>query len=402
MAHIVDGALVAVPRSITSNLLAIGSRAVFDALWTIRDLVDETTPDRNRVTRGYNPPEAGWVIRAADGPTPADPDRPVHKLVDLNLIIPWVRAHLDIGVSSLLEHHHAGSSRATEILRTILTSRFERFRISEADEVVEAAIGTKALKTLKKRPRVKLTAEAILTQLDGCWSGETPTTFASWPYFSTGVSRETDEYHALRMIAVRGSGAQWGLIFQRLAGVPLHPQEPAEVQFFSYGSDCELGQDHGPPYRLVQVEDPSGAGIEGVVVKGRRGQLTLEDQMVESLDLRPGQSVEPHGAHHRANLILRAYNTHFPDAVWRSQDPKYFVSERVGFERGKVLFVAETFAHAGARPDQPGALRPSESPTFRSLAEAIATKKPAVFEPGVSNLDWRLHVTDSPDAGRLG
>jgi hypothetical protein len=398
LAHVVDGGLINVPRSILTNLLAVGSRDVFDVLWKVRDLVDSTTPDRKHVNRGYRAPGDGWCFRASDGPTWADPERPVHRLVDQNIIIPWVRANLGVGVHALLERHAAGSERATEILRTILTSRYDHTRIPEANAVVEAALGAKAAKALAKKPRVKLTAEAILAQLDGCYTGDTPTSFLSWPTFRMGLSREVDEYHALRMIAVRGKGAEWGILFQRLAGIPLHAHDPVEVQVYSYGSACDLGQDHGPPYRFALVEDPGSDGIEGVVVDGRRGRLVLDDAMVGVLDLRPGESVEPHGGHHRANLMLRAYNSHFSDAVWGGEDPKW-PAKQLRVDGGKVLLVADAFAHVGLAPDEPGAVRPSESPTFRSLAEALATKDPSRFFPGESNLDWRLHTTPTPDAG---
>lgn len=181
--------------------------------------------------------------------------------------------------------------------------------------------------------------------------------------------------------------------------MPFHPDEPAQWQRYTYGSECEPGQDHGPDYRAELEEDLGGEGIEGVVVKDWRGSVTLSDAMVEDLDLRPGQSVESHGGHHRANLILRAFLAADPERTWSPQDLKYLAQSVV--EKGKVLLVCDAFEHVGVGPGEPGAVRPSESPVFRSLAEAIVAKDPSLFQPGTSNLDWRLHAAPTPDAGPL-
>ena len=204
LAHIREGVLVNVPRGVLSGLAALGEREVFDALWRIRDVVSDTTPTASRVTRFCKCPSDGWTILASEKPTGGDGE-PHHEITQ-RVWGRWVRRNPELGAQLLLEKQSAGDKRAGTILRTLLTDKNPQIRVEEMDAHVLAAVGEKGMKALKKKPRIKLTTEAILDHLDACWSGKQPTAYLSWPYFEVGVSRERDEYHGLRMIVVRGMG----------------------------------------------------------------------------------------------------------------------------------------------------------------------------------------------------
>ena len=105
------------------------------------------------------------------------------------------------------------------------------------------------------------------------------------------------------------------------------------------------------------------------------GPLTLSTKMIQELDLRPGQSAEPHGGHHRRTLMLRAYISRNPDSIWKGAEPRH-LAKGLKVDNGKVLLVADAFAHVtGPRdPDAPWGGLPSRSEVYQSLARVIVKK----------------------------
>jgi hypothetical protein len=120
--------------------------------------------------------------------------------------------------------------------------------------------------------------------------------------------------------------------------------------------------------------------------------------MVQALDLRPGKvcNFDRTSDNPADLLLLRAYLATFPGSLFGSLADS--AATMMG-STADVLLVADAFEHvlclpgSGEEPDDRYAMRPSESPVFRSLAEAIAQQDPSLFQPGTSNLDWRTWAT---------
>jgi hypothetical protein len=103
----------------------------------------------------------------------------------------------------------------------------------------------------------------------------------------------------------------------------------------------------------------------------------------------------------RFAVLLRAYLAKFPQAFWGNAREAAALLQLDGdFE---VVVDCDAFEHvlgqlgedeapgpdaydAAWRIDQDG------SETYQSLARAICASDPSEFEPGTSNLDWRLHA----------
>lgn len=100
-------------------------------------------------------------------------------------------------------------------------------------------------------------------------------------------------------------------------------------------------------------------------------------------------------------LLVRAYLAAHPGSLSPA------LSDTVAALSGKledIFLVTDAFEHvlgpAGEGEPPPldrFAVLPSESPTYRSLARALAADDPSLFVPGPSNLDHRLWAT-TPDA----
>jgi hypothetical protein len=111
--------------------------------------------------------------------------------------------------------------------------------------------------------------------------------------------------------------------------------------------------------------------------------------------------------------MLRAYLSHYPGAFW--DDPRTAPAvllggpAYLGGDDFDVVVVSDAFEHVLGAPveeDETGEpeardappfdarwrVNPAESPTFQSLARAIVARDSALFVPGPSNLDWRLHA----------
>ena len=91
--------------------------------------------------------------------------------------------------------------------------------------------------------------------------------------------------------------------------------------------------------------------------------------------------------------MIRACLAVFPGSLWPSIESS---ARLLGIEDGEIIVVSDAFQH-GLGPQIPRdrgdlaplAALPGASFTYRSLAEAIAARDPARFNPGISNLDWR-------------
>jgi hypothetical protein len=192
------------------------------------------------------------------------------------------------------------------------------------------------------------------------------------------------------MVAVRSKTTDdWGVVFERLSG-SYDEFEPTRLQRYRYGSRIDSfgwSSDHDGKIQFKTERKPAasrgetlGLDIDGVTITGPKGALELDAKKLAKRNLKPGLGCEidgDAGYNHR----LRAYLDAYPDVFFG--DVKKLL-ELSGVPSPVVICDTTSFAHA------PG--KPSKSPTYRSLAKAIALRDPKLFVPGKSNLDFRLHA----------
>lgn len=236
-----------------------------------------------------------------------------------------------------------------------------------------------------------LTPKAILADLDD-WSER-----AGWPDLF-GERPET-AYHAMRLIAARApTGDGYGIVFERLEG---STEETLVIRPYVCGSELEAGPIYEAKPAGFYLDDdapPRAADdIEGVEVTGPRGPLRLSNAMIAARDLRPGMATGEDVHDPRFALLLHAYMAEWPDAFWT--EPNDAIDHLGLGDSADILLVSASFAHVlgaegGAAGDAHAQwnIAPSASPTYRSLAAAIAAREASRFAPGPSNLDWRKHA----------
>lgn len=240
---------------------------------------------------------------------------------------------------------------------------------------------------------MSLEAESILATLDAQWA-------VSWPDFRM-IS--TLEYHAMRLVVVRDD-SDWAVVFDQVVGSLIDPYEAAGAGVRSqiYGPSIPSYDINVPVKRPLALEaDPhedDDLQLDGVRLQGPAGELTFRPELVGALDLRPGKvcNLDRNSEAPADVLLIRAYLATYPGSLFGE------LADSTATVRGSaedVLLVATSFEHVLSRPTAEGepdgrfVKRPSESETFRSLADAIASRDPRAFKPGQSNLDWRLWAT---------
>lgn len=221
-----------------------------------------------------------------------------------------------------------------------------------------------------------------------------------WPDFWGIV---LTEYHALRLLAVRSrTGDDWGLIFDSVRGSVIDDGVALTASVWSrvYGSRVEIGLHHLSNLRPIELvlpedRDRDSLHLEGIEIEGPAGKLLCKGAMIADLDLRPDRvcNLDRSSESPLDKLCIRAYLATFPGSLWPSVESS---AALLGIEDAEIVAVSDAFEHVlgpqipADRGDlHPLALLPGASPTYRSLAEALAARDPARFNPGSSNLDWR-------------
>jgi hypothetical protein len=396
-----DGCFVNVPWCVKPCLLAIDKPEVLDLLWRVKCVRegagDEWPGPFAADNEGDADRRSGTNL---DAPAPAEPDDDADELV-----FAWITAHAPTALP-LVARRAASDPRARLMLKTMAD-----LNPAKTFAAVSAALG-------EDEARKIFAASAAPTHLDErvvLWSLSTGARSGNWPVFHT--EDPDDAYHALRLTAVRERGGEgFWVIFQRLEG---WHDDSLRIQTWVLGTDAngsmgleqihfyvdhEDQEDVAPEPRAAE-DEASPYDIEGVTVTGPAGPLTLHNSMIASLDLRPDRAPAGDAPPSRIAVMLRAYLARHPGAFW--DDPRAVAEALLGgpaylgdrdFD---VVVVSDAFEHVlGAAEDDEDAppheakwrVDPAESPVFRSLARAIVARDGALFEPGVSNLDWRLHA----------
>jgi hypothetical protein len=224
-----------------------------------------------------------------------------------------------------------------------------------------------------------LEAKAILAVLDSAASAQVgvrlpwPTLVASAGHF---------EYHAMRVAAVRAKrGDDWGILIEVVQGDVIGDEEevrwPATIQRYTYGSRVPSGGAY------LQDARPIPATV---------GKRAPDAESIRALDLRPGRSITGQVEHWPSVLALRAAVATHPEALF---PPAKQVVSVLGVPGAEVLLDVQALEHVDGTANGAGDLArlPSESTSWRSIADVIATRESKRFAPGASNTDWRAHAT---------
>jgi hypothetical protein len=177
------------------------------------------------------------------------------------------------------------------------------------------------------------------------------------------------------------------------------------IQRCSFGPHTANGWnfDHDRTFEsALTIESPDGEDdgpvFGGMVARGPAGDLRLDESLFARIDLRPGLVCEAGGWAART-LAIRAYLADHPDAFFPAPED---ARAAAGMPDGEVFVVSRAFRHVvgpareGVEP-QPWDVLPSESQTYRSLAEAIVSGDASRFVPGEPNLHWSLHAHEPDD-----
>lgn len=273
----------------------------------------------------------------------------------------------------LAERALAGDAGASALFRKLVRGRSRR-----ALAAIETALGSAERARVEKTFRVsaKLEASEILAMLDAAAAAE------EWPFFQHGFE-DVLEYVALRLVAMRGEGDQWGICLERLTG---GDWDRFRFERHRLGSEVSPGKSATVAVPDVTIEGPAeydGAAV-GSTIRGPAGALTLTEGDLRALDLRPGRGCEPESGGEQL-VLLRAYLARHPGALWRPLDE---LATELGLPSvPEAHLVTTAFHHEGGRTKPPSA-----SKTYKTLARAIVARDFTLFEPGKDNTDWRKHL----------
>ena len=231
----------------------------------------------------------------------------------------------------------------------------------------------------------QLSEVKILRLLDEASAGE-------WPVFRAVRSALT--YHALRLLAFRVPGQErFAIVFDYLVGSTedelclLRTVVSNDGEVFSWRS-AEL-----------YLEEPWDPEEENCLV-GPTCEVELTAADLEQYA--PPLATESVRKEMLYTLLVRRYLHEDPDAFWI--DPQELVTalhSDFDLSGHELLLEAREFEHVvGTKwvEDSPSetestwAVLPSQSPVYQSLARAIVASDASLFDPGVSNLHWKLHV----------
>jgi hypothetical protein len=355
-----DDVLVDVPWCLGCSLLAIGTPAAFELVWNLRGYDDSSEL-------------VAWELQL---PREVPADELVANARTLRDA--WIHAHEPIALVRLAELAEAGDEHACAWLSKRARAAPKTFR-----ELLTSHAGADRAATLATRfgfPTA-LTDQAILERLDDAANA------GDWPVFYYNVDGRV-EYFAMRLVAARAqTGDAWGVVIQTLCGS--YP-DALRIDQLVYGS--EVAEVSAECADIEQV-DWDGDGFHGATVTGWADELVLDEGLIDEQDLRFGRCCEI-GYHPYRVAVIRAYLAANPE-WWPPAKDALAV---MGLGKAEIIADTTRFQHvlgSNARvgtPDSPWEIMPSESRTYRSLAKAIAARDPSAFEPGESNVDWRLHA----------
>jgi len=292
-----------------------------------------------------------------------DPDR-------LGFLRDWLKRHGTDAWRALGMLAVAGDPAARAALDALAKRSASSVRRQLGKELAARALGGGA---------ASLEAKTILEVIDAA-SAAPIVERVPWPTLVAGAGHF--EMHAIRVVAVRAKkGDDWGILIEvvqgDVIGDPDDVRWPATIQQYTYGSKAASGGVYLSDVRPI----PKSVAAQ-----------RIDDARIAALDLRRGRSITGDVSDWPSVLALRAAVASDPDVLFPSAKK---VASVLGVPSAEVLLDVRAFEHVDgpAHGTGPLARRPSESPSWRSIAEVIATRDPKRFDPGTPNTDWRMHAT---------
>ena len=317
-------------------------------------------------------PEAARAVLRVVRDGDADPD-------GLGFVSAWLDRHGTPAwraLGLLSQEGHPPARRAIEALARRSPSRVKK----QLGASFAAAMGASAERGLEVASVTRaLEASSILAILDA--AARTPISDRlPWPTLVASAGHF--EVHAMRVVAARAKkGDDWGVLVEVVQGDALASEEdarwPATIQRYTYGSKVPSGG------RYLEDVRPLAPSLRDRAPSTARA---------EELDLRPMRSITGMVSDWPSVLTLRALVAEAPDALF---PPAAKMLGALGLPRAEVLLDVRAFEHVDGTAHGSGALKrlPSQSPSWRSIADVIATRDPSRFDPGTPNTDWRLHAS---------
>lgn len=371
-----DDVLINVPSCVVPLLCALGTQEAFDLLLRVKVANDVRSP-------GPFSPEAGGDADALS----ASEELAMVALQDFCTQNPT-------SFSGLYDEAASGNQRAQEVLaraaREAPSRVFEFISEQHDQESVREQFAKFGLSP-------QLTEADVLAALDaGSRDG------GSWPIFRT--THPDRAYHSMHLLVFRQkAGDGFWVVFETLEG-----SDAASLCLKRYVHSSTargiLNRSGEAELFLDGEWDPNGDNV----VVGPMGDEILNQR--DLLGLEPERATADDVGEILFTLLVRGYLERNPRAFWSDEGElrRDLAFEGIELQDHEVLLHAHTFEHvvgtAGAEMDPEGIdtqwrKPPSESPVFQSLARAIVKRDASLFQPGQSNLDWRLHL-DAPKTQR--
>ena len=298
----------------------------------------------------------------------------------------WLQAHGRNGAKALTQLVQAGHKDAQRVLGAVA-----RRSPSQARRLLTGASAREAARILAVvgSPGA-LTERRILDVLDAAAASSSDSPMP-WPGFEAGF--DPAALHAMRLVAARSRrGDDWGLLIEVVQGDILDDGDvrwPAVIQQYTYGSRVRSGGEYQVDARPLHVRVEHGESPKtwnGMrVIAPDKKVLELTDALVRRQRLCPAKRVE------FIDLVaIRAVVALRRASLW--DDPRNALRKLRLPKDAEVIVDCDRFHHVPGAQDRnskrKGAL-PSESETYRSLAQALVARDKKWFDAGVPNNDYQ-------------
>lgn len=224
----------------------------------------------------------------------------------------------------------------------------------------------------------------------------------SWPVFR---ARHPDRaYHSLRSLVFRQRGGDgWLLLFECLEG---SSEDAFCLKRYVVARSGSFLLDRSGRASLFLMGGWDDAGDNEIM--GPCASVVV--RLTDLLALEPRRATAEDASDMLFTLLVRAYLTENPTAFWTQESGLRAACASEGIDLGeyRVLLDSTEFEHIVGHAedefdpdgiDSKWRILPSASLTYQSLARALVGRDESLFEPGPSNLSWRLHL-DAPKASR--
>jgi len=371
-----DGVLVNVPWCVVAHLLAVGTEEAFEIVWQVRAIDERVDPTAWPGPFAVDSP--GDIDATEQTPEPVQAPEGYTREA-MVLLLTWLDRHASLGFALLADKAHDGDERGAKVLKAMAQGN-----PGEIFDLVASARGETWTREVFAQigAAAELDAAAILAQLDGA---------EQWPELCSSAGQPA--YLGIRLSALRASGDDWAIMFERIEG---SDAENLAVQLFAYGSRVAPGRVPNGHRSLGLSFERQADGEMRVV--GPAGEVCLSASQIADQKLDASLACANSGSPPEATLAARAYLDAHPGAFWHDGQA---LREAAGMAEAELMVCCDSFEHVVrmAAPGERWRGKPSESAVFGSLAAALVARDASLFAPGRANLDWRAHCEPAGQDG---